>query len=81
MVTFEDPKGTVMEVFKRGDVPHQKFPTRASCRTSSATSPSSSKTSRRSPISIATCSASGFGLDGRSSSRSCAAASITTPST
>ena len=26
MVTFEDPKGTVMEVFKRADVPHQKFP-------------------------------------------------------
>jgi catechol 2,3-dioxygenase-like lactoylglutathione lyase family enzyme len=26
MVTFEDPKGTVMEVFKRGEFMHQKFP-------------------------------------------------------
>src|SRR5882757_9632298 len=26
MVTFEDPKGTVMEVFKRGESSHQKFP-------------------------------------------------------
>src|SRR5580704_16948356 len=25
MVTFEDPKGTVMEVFKRGEFSHQKF--------------------------------------------------------
>ena len=28
MVTFEDPKGTVMEVFKRGEFAHQKFPTK-----------------------------------------------------
>ena len=28
MVTFEDPKGTVMEVFKRADTPPQKFPTK-----------------------------------------------------
>ena len=28
MVTFEDPKGTVMEVFKRADSPPQKFPTK-----------------------------------------------------
>ena len=27
MVTFEDPKGTAMEVFKRGEFSHQKFPT------------------------------------------------------
>jgi catechol 2,3-dioxygenase-like lactoylglutathione lyase family enzyme len=26
MVTFEDPKGTVIEVFKRADTPPQKFP-------------------------------------------------------
>jgi catechol 2,3-dioxygenase-like lactoylglutathione lyase family enzyme len=26
MITFEDPKGTVMEVFKRGEFSHQKFP-------------------------------------------------------
>ena len=26
MVSFEDPKGTVMEVFKRGEFTHQKFP-------------------------------------------------------
>jgi catechol 2,3-dioxygenase-like lactoylglutathione lyase family enzyme len=26
MVTFEDPKGTIMEVFKRGEFSHQKFP-------------------------------------------------------
>jgi len=26
MVTFEDPKGTAMEVFKRGEFSHQKFP-------------------------------------------------------
>ena len=26
MVTFEDPKGTVMEVFKRADFPNQKYP-------------------------------------------------------
>ena len=26
MVTFEDPKGTVMEVFKRSEFMHQKFP-------------------------------------------------------
>jgi catechol 2,3-dioxygenase-like lactoylglutathione lyase family enzyme len=26
MVSFEDPKGTVMEVFKRGEFMHQKFP-------------------------------------------------------
>src|SRR5256885_1012607 len=26
MVTFEDPKGTVMEVFKRGEFMHQEFP-------------------------------------------------------
>src|SRR4051812_19971285 len=28
MVSFEDPKGTVMEVFKRGEFAHQKFPTK-----------------------------------------------------
>ena len=28
MVTFEDPKGTVMEVFKRGEFAQQKFPTK-----------------------------------------------------
>jgi catechol 2,3-dioxygenase-like lactoylglutathione lyase family enzyme len=28
IVSFEDPKGTVMEVFKRADVPNQKFPTK-----------------------------------------------------
>src|SRR5262252_8410566 len=28
MVTFEDPKGTVIEVFKRADTPPQKFPTK-----------------------------------------------------
>jgi len=28
MVTFEDPKGTMMEVFKRADVPPQKFSTK-----------------------------------------------------
>ena len=28
MVSFEDPKGTVMEVFKRADVPPQKFSTK-----------------------------------------------------
>jgi catechol 2,3-dioxygenase-like lactoylglutathione lyase family enzyme len=28
MVSFEDPKGTVMEVFKRADVPPQKFATK-----------------------------------------------------
>ena len=28
MVCFEDPKGTVMEVFKRGEFSHQKFPGR-----------------------------------------------------
>ena len=28
MVTFEDPKGTVMEVFKRGEFAHQKFPSK-----------------------------------------------------
>ena len=26
MITFEDPKGTVMEVFKRGEFSHQSFP-------------------------------------------------------
>ena len=26
MITFEDPKGTVMEVFKRSEFSHQKFP-------------------------------------------------------
>jgi catechol 2,3-dioxygenase-like lactoylglutathione lyase family enzyme len=26
MITFEDPKGTVMEVFKRGEFSHQTFP-------------------------------------------------------
>ena len=44
MVSFDDPKGTVMEVFKRGDFRRRNFRRRASCRTSSATSPSSSKT-------------------------------------
>jgi len=28
MVTFEDPKGTLMDVFKRPDFAHQKFPTK-----------------------------------------------------
>ena len=28
MITFEDPKGTVMEVFKRADMPAQKFPSK-----------------------------------------------------
>ena len=47
MVTFEDPKGTVMEVFKRAGVRSRRNSRpRASCRTSSATSRSSSKTSR-----------------------------------
>ena len=26
MVTFEDPKGTVMEVFKRGEFAEQQYP-------------------------------------------------------
>ena len=47
MVTFEDPKGTAMEVFKRGAFRTPEIPdSRASCRTSSATSRSSSKTLR-----------------------------------
>jgi len=28
MITFEDPKGTVMEVFKRGEFSHQSFPSK-----------------------------------------------------
>jgi catechol 2,3-dioxygenase-like lactoylglutathione lyase family enzyme len=28
MVSFEDPKGTVMEVFRRGEFAHQRFPTK-----------------------------------------------------
>ena len=43
MVAFEDPKGTVMEVFKRPEPP-QGFRSQGSSRTSSAMSPSTSPT-------------------------------------
>ena len=38
MVIFEDPKGTVMEVFKRPEPQKQTFRPTGSFRTSSATS-------------------------------------------
>jgi catechol-2,3-dioxygenase len=45
MLTFEDPKGTVMEVFKRDAFAGQRFPNKGIVPSSSGTLPSTSPTS------------------------------------
>jgi catechol 2,3-dioxygenase-like lactoylglutathione lyase family enzyme len=81
MVTFADPKGTVMEVFKRDAFAGQRFPSKGIVPPSSATSRSSSATSSARRISTVTCSAFASPTGWGTSFRSCAAAATITPST
>ena len=80
MVAFEDPKGTLMEVFKRAEPQTQKFPIKGIVPHKIGHVAFIASTSSSSPNSIATCWASASPTGWATSSRSCAAASTITPS-
>ena len=82
MVVFEDPKGTVMEVFKRGEFSHQKFPTKGIVpHKLGHVAFHRHRRQAHHEVLLRRARLPRVRLDGRISSRSCAAASTTTPST
>ena len=82
MLTFEDPKGTVMEVFKRDAFSGQSFPSKGIVpHKLGHVAFFVNRRQARDQVLLRRARLSRIRLDGRTSSRSCAAAPTTTPST